>query len=405
MTYRPRYIINQIVKALADMPVVALTGMRQTGKSTFLRQQAELQGRRYVTLDDFAQLAAAKEDPEQFVATGEPLTIDEAQRCPELFVAMKRAVDRNRVPSRFLISGSANFLLMKNISESLAGRAAYFTMHPFTRRELDDGTSERPFLRRFFEEPSITGLGEVPPVLLDDVATGGMPPVCLGGLQDRAGWFKAYEQTYLERDIRDLGRIGNVIPFRGLLRLAALRTGGVLRISELGRDARLKAATVSGYLSVMETSCVFFRVAPFLKNRAARLIRSPKFYLSDSGLACFLAGIEALAADDPRRGAMVETYVAQNFAGILQSGWPRAEMFFWHIQGRHEVDFVIEAGNRCLAVEVKAAARWEKEDLAGLKAFIAATPHCVAGVLGYNGSTPVRLGDRLWAIPLRLLLS
>src|SRR3989304_3504439 len=176
------------------MPVVALTGMRQTGKSTFLRQQAELRGRRYVTLDDFAQLAAAKEDPEQFVAGGE-----------------------------------------------LAG-----------------GTSERPFLRRFFEEPSITGLGEVPPVPLDDVATGGMPPVCLGGLQDRAGWFKAYGQTYLERDTRDLGRIGDVIPFRGLLRLAALRTGGVLRISELGRDARLKAATVSGYLSVMETSCVFF---------------------------------------------------------------------------------------------------------------------------------------------------
>src|SRR3972149_10078916 len=144
MTYRPRYIINQIVKALPDMPIVALPGMRQTGKSTFLRQQAEFQGRRYVTLDDFAQLAAAKEDPEQCVAPHEPLTIDEAQRCPELFVAMKRAVDRDRVPGRFLISGSANFLLMKNISESLAGRAAYFTMHPFTRRELDDGPSGGP---------------------------------------------------------------------------------------------------------------------------------------------------------------------------------------------------------------------------------------------------------------------
>src|SRR3989337_973279 len=199
MTYRPRSIINQIVKALADMPVVALTGMRQTGKSTFLRQQAELQGRRYVTLDDFAQLAAAKEDPEQFVATGEPLTIDEAQRCPELFVAMKRAVDRNRVPGRFLISGSANFLLMKNISESLAGRAAYFTMHPFTRRELDGRNSEPPFIRRFFEEPSIAGLGEVLPIPTDDIATGGMPPVCLGGLKDRAGWFKGHEQAYLVR--------------------------------------------------------------------------------------------------------------------------------------------------------------------------------------------------------------
>ena len=387
------------------MPVVAVTGMRQTGKSTFLRQQAEIQGRKYVTLDDFVQLAAAKEDPDRFVSTEVPLTIDEAQRCPELFVAMKRAVDRNRVPGRFLISGSANFLLMKNISESLAGRAAYFTMHPFTKRELSGRTSEPPFIRRFFEEPSIAGLDEVPPVPLDVVATGGMPLVCVGGLKDRTGWFKGYEQTYLERDIRDLGRIGDIIPFRGLLHLAALRTGNVLKISELGRDARLKAATVSGYLSVMEVSCVSFRVAPFLKNPVARLIKSPKFYLSDSGLACFLAGIETLAADDPRKGAMVETYVAQNFAGILQSDWPRAEMFYWNIQGRYEVDFVIEAGNRCIAVEVKASARWEKDDLAGLKAFVASTPHCAAGILGYNGSTAVRLGDRLWAIPLALLLS
>src|SRR4030066_301091 len=188
MTYRPRYIINQIVKALADMPVVALTGMRQTGKSTFLQQQAELQGRRYVTLDDFAQLAAAKEDPEQFVATGEPLTIEEAQRCPELFVAIKRAVDRDRVPGRFIISGSANFLLMKNISESLAGRSAWFSMHPFTRRELAGGPAEPPFLRRFFDEPSSAGWKEVSPVPLDEVAKGGMPPVVLGGLKDRRRW-------------------------------------------------------------------------------------------------------------------------------------------------------------------------------------------------------------------------
>lgn len=254
------------------MPVVALTGMRQTGKSIFLRNQAELQGRRYVTLDDFAQLAAAKEDPERFVAVEEPLTIDEAQRCPELFVAMKAAVDRKRVPGRYIISGSADFLLMKYISESLAGRAAYFTMHPFTLRELDGATPERHFLRRFFEDPSVEGLGEVPPISTEDVLTGGMPPVCLGGLKDRAAWF-------------------------------------------------------------------------------------------------------------------------------------RAEMFFWNIQGRHEVDRVIEAGNRCIAVEVKAAGRWENRDLAGLNAFVAATPHCAAGVLAYNGSTPVRLGDRLWAIPLRLILS
>jgi hypothetical protein len=387
------------------MPVVAVTGMRQTGKSTFLQLQPELRGRRYRTLDDLSQLAAAKEDPEGFVSGDEPLSIDEAQRCPELFVAIKRAVDRNRAPGRFLLSGSADFLLMKNISDSLAGRAIYFTMHPFTRREREGRTSESPFIRKFFDERSIAGLGEASPVPFDDVLTGGMPAVCLGDLTDRSNWFRGYEQTYLDRDIRDLSRIQDVIPFRGLLRLAALRTAGILKIGELGRDARLNSSTVTGYLSVMETSRIFFRVAPYLGNPAARLIKSPKFYMSDSGLACFLTGREMLASDDPLKGSLVETYMAQNFTAILDSAWPKAGMFFWNIQGRHEVDFIIEDGGRCIAIEVKAAARWEKGDLSGLKAFVASTPRCLAGILAYNGASPVRLGERLWAIPLGLLLS
>src|SRR5659263_22089 len=142
MTYIQRGIINSVVNALDVMPVVAITGMRQTGKSTFLQRQPEFRDRRYVTLDDFSQLAAARENPDAFVAGTEPLTIDEAQRCPELLVAIKRAVDRDRVPGRFIISGSANFLLMKNVSESLAGRSAWFSMHPFTRRELAGGPVE-----------------------------------------------------------------------------------------------------------------------------------------------------------------------------------------------------------------------------------------------------------------------
>lgn len=405
MTYHPREIAGQLVSALDDMPVVAVTGMRQTGKSTFLQEQAELKGRRYVTLDDFAQLAAAKENPDRFVDTDEPLTIDEAQRCPELFIAIKRAVDRRRVPGCFILSGSANFLMMKNISESLAGRAVYFTMHPFSSRELQGQTREPPFIRRFFDEQAISGLGEAPAIPLGAISRGGMPSVCLGGMKDTTNWFTGYEHTYLDRDIRDLGRIGDIIPFRGLLRLAALRTGGILSISDLGRDARLKSATVTGYLSLLELSCIFYRLAPYLRNPASRLIKSPKLYLGDSGIACFLAEVEELTPDHRLKGAMLETYVAQNLVSILDASWPRAKMYFWNIQGRHEVDFIIEAQNRCLAIEVKGSARWEKDDLASLKAFVARTPHCLAGILAYNGTTPVRLGDKLWAIPLSVLLS
>ncbi|MBI1821093.1 MAG: ATP-binding protein [Nitrospirae bacterium] len=404
MTYFPRDILQSISRALHDMPVVVITGMRQTGKSTFLQQQTEFRGRKYVTLDDFAQLAAAKEDPDLFINTGEPLTIDEAQRCPELFVAIKRAVDRKRKPGQFILSGSANFLLMKNISESLAGRAIYFNIHPFTRREIHSRTSSTPFLKRFFQNRSLAGLNEVTPVSLSDIVKGGMPSVSIGKLQDKFNWFKGYEQTYLERDIRDLSRIGNILSFRELLHLAALRTSGILSLSELGRDARLTTATVSNYLSIMEVSCVFYRLPPYLKNRASRLIKSPKFYLGDSGLACFLAGIQDLS-EDPLKGSLIETYVAQNIAGILDSTWPRANLFFWNIQGRHEVDFIVEEGNRCLAIEVKGSGRWEKNDLAGLKSFMASTPQCIGGILAYNGTTAVDLGNKLWAIPLEILLS
>lgn len=405
MTYLHREITKQVVNALEDMPVVALTGMRQTGKSTFLQEQPEFKGRKYITLDDFAQFAAAKENPDKFVDTDEPLIIDEAQRCPELFIAIKRAVDRNRRPGQYILSGSANFLLMKNISESLAGRAVYFNMHPFNRRETESRTAEVPFVRRFFDDQNISGLHDAAAIPLDDIVKGGMPSVCLGNFKDPVNWYKGYEHTYLDRDIRDLGRIGDIIPFRGLLHLAAHRTGGLLNLSDLGRDARLKSAIVTSYLSVMEVSCIFYRLAPYLKNPASRLIKSPKFYLGDSGLACYLAEVEELTTEHPLKGAMMETYVAQNLVSVLDSTWPRASMYFWNIQGRHEVDFIIEAGNRNLAIEVKASARWSKDDLVSLKAFVANTPNCMGGILAYNGTTPVCLGEKLWAIPLSILLS
>jgi predicted AAA+ superfamily ATPase len=278
-------------------------------------------------------------------------------------------------------------------------------MHPFNRRELAGRTTETPFIKRFFDELTISGAEETISIPLSEIAQGGMPSVCLGKMKDPTNWFNGYEHTYLDRDIRDLGRISDIITFRGLLRLAALRTGGILSLSDLGRDARLKSATVTGYLSLMELSCIFYRLAPYLRNPASRLIKSPKLYLGDSGIACYLAEVEELTADNRLKGALLETYVAQNLVSILDATWPRANIYFWYIQGRHEVDFIIEAGNRCLAIEVKAASRWEKEDLASLKAFIACTPHCSAAILAYNGTTPVQLGDKLWAIPLSLLLS
>jgi len=406
--YFRRDISSAVKDGLADMPVVVLTGMRQTGKSTFLQKEPGLRQRRYISFDDFAQLAAAREDPDGFVATEEPVTIDEAQKCPEILGAIKRSVDRNRTPGRFLLSGSANFSMLRGISESLAGRAVYFVLHPFTRREISGAIKRRPFLKTFFDSARAPRtLGTVAPIKPDEILAGGMPSVCLGEVKNRALWFRGYEQTYLERDIRELSQIGDIIPFRNLMGLAALRTGQLLSPSQLGRDAKLNAATTSRYLSLLETSYVVYRLSPYLRNRASRLIKSSKLYLGDSGLACHLAGVgdSRSLLHEPFKGGAFETYVAQNLLGILDAAWPEARLHFWNVQGRHEVDFVIEAGRSCIAIESKSGTRWTDRDLAGLRAFVSATPHCKAAILAYNGTEAVSLGRKLWALPLGTVLS
>lgn len=240
-----------------------------------------------------------------------------------------------------------------------------------------------------------------------EVVLGGMPSVCLKQVSDPEIWFRGFEQTYLERDVREMSRLGDLIALRNLLRLACLRSGQLLSPSQLGRDARLNAATTARYLSLFEASFVIYRLLPYLGNRASRLIKSPKLYMSDSGLASYLAGLGRAGGimDDPFYGAMLETYVAQNLSSILACHWQDAKLHFWTVQGRHEVDFVVDAGRSCIALEVKAAARWQVKDLAGLKAFLAATPHCKAAVLCYNGRQPVALGEKLWALPITLVLS
>ncbi len=405
--YFQRDLAPSVMEALKEMPVVVITGMRQTGKTTFLQKQPELTNRRFVTFDDFPQLASAKADPDRFANSDEPITIDEAQKCPEILTAIKKVVDRKRKPGHFLLSGSANFALLRAITESLAGRSVYLEMLPFSRREISSLTAETPFLKKFFRSLEISKTRNLQPIAPEEVPKGGMPTVCLGQIENQALWFKGYEQTYLERDVREISRIDNIIAFRNLLHLIALRTGQLLSPSQLGRDAKLSAATTSRYLSLFETSFIITRISPYLRNRVSRLIKSPKLYLSDSGLGCFLAGLDRINSfqQEPLHGAMFETYVAQNLLSLLRSRWTEAQIHFWSIQGRHEVDFVIEANRQCIALEVKSSARWQERDLSGLKTFLDATPHCRAAILAYNGMEAVRLGGKMWALPISLILS
>ncbi|HXO27979.1 MAG TPA: ATP-binding protein [Thermoanaerobaculia bacterium] len=409
--YRPREITPLLREALGTLPVVVVTGLRQAGKTTLLATDPTFAGRRYLTLDDLATLEAAERDPDALIAGDEPVTVDEVQRSPGLLLAVKRAVDRRREPGRFLLSGSANLALLGGVSESLAGRALYLTLHPFTRRERLGRTAEPPFLVRFLAEPKLPvssgAEAGAEPLSADEILAGGLPPVALGDVANRALWFLGYEQTYLERDLRALSQVADLVAFRNVMRLAALRTGQVLNQSELARDARVPVSTVSRYLGLLEVAFVIVRLAPHLRSRATRLLKSPKIFVSDSGLAAHLVGATDLSpeADEPMRGALLETYVYQNLAGILDAHMPQARLDYWSLQGRHEVDFVISQGSRAVAIEVKAAARIGDRDLAGLKALKAKTPGVRAGIVAYNGTEALRLGDDLYGIPLGRLLS
>jgi uncharacterized protein len=405
--YRPREITPLLREALGSLPVVVVTGLRQAGKTTLLATNPAFAERRYLTLDDLATLEAAERDPEALIAGDEPVTVDEVQRSPGLLLAVKRAVDRRREPGRFLLSGSANLALLGGVSESLAGRALYLTLHPFTRRERLGRTAEPPFLVRFLAEPKLSAHAVAEPLTPDEILAGGLPPVALGDVANRGLWFLGYEQTYLERDLRALSQVADLVAFRNLMRLAALRTGQILNQSELARDARLPVSTVSRYLGLLEAAFVVVRLAPHLRSRATRLLKSPKIFVSDSGLAAHLVGATDLApeADEPMRGALLETYVHQNLAGILDAHLPQARLDYWSLQGRHEVDFVVSLGPKAVAIEVKASARIGDRDLAGLKALKAKTPGVRAGIVAYNGTEALRLGDDLHAIPLGLLLS
>ncbi|MBI2061972.1 MAG: ATP-binding protein [Nitrospirae bacterium] len=423
--YKSRLLVPALERAMKSMPVVVISGMRQAGKTTLVRMDPLFKGRAFVSLDDLAHLEAARRNPEDFVRRAERFTIDEAQRCPELLLAIKREVDEHRRPGQFVLTGSANFLLMRNVSDSLAGRAVYLTLHPFTRSEVRSGGKEEPLLIRIIkalgkggggkgssgQEEAIRNLcARIPErkgiVAPSEILRGGMPSVVLGDAAEPDVWFSGFEQTYLERDLRELRQLPDLLPFRRLLHLTALRTGSILNLTEVGRDARLNHVTTRRYLDLMVLSHIVHEIPPYARSRSARLIKSPKCYLSDSGLAAYLAGVdvETGPGDTWLWGRLLETYVMQNVLAMASSMLPGARVYYWHVQGRYEVDTVIEWKGHTLALEIKGSSRWDNASVAGLMAFKDAHKNCGAAILAYNGREWAEIEKGVFAIPLARLL-
>lgn len=399
MKAMPRLVGAALAERLRVMPAVVVTGARQTGKST-LAEHLVPGERRYRSLDDLDVLDAARRDPEVLVGGREPVTLDEVQRAPDLLHAVKRAIDRDRAAGRFLITGSANLLLMKQVSESLAGRASYLTLWPMTRGEQRGegragvwdallAAGDRDWLSLLAARP------DEPDDWRALALRGGYPTPALAlcTSAERAVWFDGYVRTYLERDLQDLAAISALPDFRRLMRAASLRLGQLLNQTELARDVALPQPTVHRWLNLLETSYLLVRLPAYAVNRTKRLIKAPKIYWSDTGVAQHLAGAEP-------GGAHLENLVLHDLLAWRDARLERAELSYWRTTIGEEVDFVIEVGGKLLPIEVKATARPRLADCAHLRTFRSEYgKKARAGLLLHTGSTLDWLAPDVLAVP------
>lgn len=399
----PRVASALLSSALSSFPVVVLMGARQTGKSTLAQSDAFAQRRLYLTLDDLQSHERARLAPEDFLLSAPRITIDEVQREPLLIRSIKRAVDndRPRQPGRFLLTGSANLLLMQRVSESLAGRAAYVNLWPMTRRERM-GLGTTGIWSDFFDVSPQDWLdvveagNEAPADWRRQLLHGGYPTPALELHDDaaRAMWFDAYVRTYLERDLQSLAAIGSLIDFRRLMRAACQRVGGLTNQTEISRDTLIPRATVQRYLNLLETSFQLVLLPAFAVNRTKRLIKSPKLYWSDSALAFWLSG------EQTPRGAHLENLVLSDLLAWKNSQSPAPEVFYWRTTTGREVDFVLEIGSRLLPVEVKATAAPRHRDGQALRLFREEYGKaCIGGLLLHGGTDAFWLSDGILCAP------
>jgi hypothetical protein len=397
----PRLLTSTLERVARTMPAVVLTGARQTGKTTLVRDL--MRGRRsYRTLDDLDVRALAERSPGELVEAPGDMVLDEVQRVPDLLLAVKRSIDRERRPGRFVLTGSANLLLMRRVSESLAGRAAYLPLWPMTRGERA-GLGRAGRWSELFEHPAESWSE----LLLDTEAApsdwrslarqGGYPVPAIEHHDpaDRALWFDGYIRTYLERDLQDLSSIDNLVDFRRLIGATCHRLGQLVNQTELGRDVQLTQPTVRRWLNLLETSYQLVRLPAYSVNRTKRLIKSPKLYWADTGLALRLAGISR------PEGAHLENLVLSDLLAWRDADvTDRAGLFYWRTATGEEVDLVIERGGGLIGVEVKATTRPRIAHATHLRTFRDEYGDAVRGcLLLHGGGTTEWLGPGVLAAP------
>ncbi|MDR7496020.1 MAG: ATP-binding protein [Armatimonadota bacterium] len=403
-----RHLVPRLREALADSPAVLIHGPRQSGKTTLARAVGEPRGYRYVSFDDEAIAGAARNDPAGFVSALPPKAIlDEVQRVPEIFTALKVAIDEHRTPGRFILTGSAHVLFVPRLADSLAGRMAILELHPLARCEIE-GTRPR-FLDALFGRGFRTGIAErLGGELAERIAAGGYPAALARRTSARRrAWYRDYVESQVQRDVRDLARIRSFEALPKLLALAASQTARLVNVAELSAPFELTRQTIHEYLTLLERVFLLQRLPSWHVNQLSRLVKRPKLHLGDTGIACALLGLDAatLARDRESLGQLLETFVLQELR--RQASWREEPIEFFHFRDRDdfEVDIVLEQGHQAVAgVEVKAAATVGEADFRGLRKLRAAAGRRFAcGVVLYDGSATSKFGEGLFAVPIRAL--
>ena len=406
-----RHLASNLAAALEDTPVVFLAGARQTGKSTLVQAHLanEARDRVFRTFDDLGTLAAAKADPEGFIASlGERAFLDEIQRVPELLLPIKASVDRHRIPGRFVITGSANILTLPKVSESLAGRMEILTLWPLAQSELEGVTSG--FVDACFHgNPQALKVEKLERRdLLARVMNGGYPEVVARrSHKARMRWFEAYLTTLIQRDLRDLSAIDGVAALPRLLQSVALRVGSPLNMADLGRTLGLNQVTLKRYLTLFDALYLVKQLPPWFENLGKRLAKTPKLYFNDAGLLGYLLDLdpESLDARPTLLGPLVENFVVMELTKLV--AWSRIRPSLYHMRTSAglEVDIVMENRKRELVgIEVKASMTLSDSDFKGLRELQEAVgKRMKSGVVLYGGREILPFGKGLWAMPIQAL--
>jgi len=355
--YIKRSLEPVVKRAVREFPVVILTGPRQSGKTTLLKH---LFGKdyAYVSLEPPDIRAAAIEDPRGFLAMyPPPCILDEVQYTPDLLPYIKERVDADRSKSgQYLLTGSQNLLLMERVTESLAGRTAVLRLLPLSQREML-GTPQAKFpweageKRPVREELAYDKLWET-------FLRGNYPELVANSGKNARLWYASYIQTYLERDVRSLRQVGDLTTFQSFLRAIAVRSGGLLKLTEVSRDIGVAVNTAKAWLSVLEATYQVIILRPYFANIGKRLVKSPKLYFTDVGMLCYLAGLRdpAHAASGPMGGAIFETAVLTEIVKTYLGRGEEPRAYFWRTSSGTEVDILVETDGHIVPIEVKLSA-------------------------------------------------